>query len=84
MTWLLFDSVLSVTGNRCKHLGYDDFDPASWNSECAPNTEDWIHVPEITNGDRTCGTEKSRYPEVNDLKRLAHRRSASWLFFLLC
>ncbi|CAN0166527.1 unnamed protein product, partial [Hapterophycus canaliculatus] len=31
-----------LTGNRCKHIGYDTFDPPSWNSTCANSTEDWI------------------------------------------
>ncbi len=46
-----------VTGNRCKHVGYDEFEPPSWNSDCAPDTEKWI--------DRnmsTCGVGQS-YPE---------------------
>eukprot|EP00903_Cladosiphon_okamuranus_P020682 g18991.t1 len=30
------------SGNTCKHPGYDEFNPPSWPSECAPNKEDWI------------------------------------------
>ncbi|CAN0393687.1 unnamed protein product, partial [Ascophyllum nodosum] len=30
------------TGNSCKHPGYDEFNPPSWPSECAPNKGDWI------------------------------------------
>ena len=50
--------VCLVTGNRCKHIGYDEFNPDSWNSECAPDTEDWISPD--TRG--LCGVAKS-YPE---------------------
>eukprot|EP00903_Cladosiphon_okamuranus_P021001 g19293.t1 len=45
------------TGNDCKHPGYDEFNPPSWPSECAPNKEDWI----ATNR-RLCGEDGS-YPE---------------------
>eukprot|EP00752_Nemacystus_decipiens_P006569 g5915.t1 len=47
-----------VSGSRCRHVGYDEFDPPSWPSECAPNKEDWIDMsrPSI------CG-ERSVYPE---------------------
>ena len=48
----------AVTDNRCKHIGYDEFNPDSWNSECAPDTEDWISPD--TRG--LCGVAKS-YPE---------------------
>eukprot|EP00752_Nemacystus_decipiens_P004741 g4320.t1 len=41
-----------LTGHRCWHIGYDEFDPPSWNSECAPNTTDWINMD---NG--LCGLE---------------------------
>eukprot|EP00752_Nemacystus_decipiens_P005992 g5411.t1 len=30
------------SGNTCKHPGYDEFNPPSWPSDCAPNKEDWI------------------------------------------
>eukprot|EP00903_Cladosiphon_okamuranus_P006095 g6005.t1 len=46
-----------LTGNRCKHIGYDEFDPPSWNSECAPTTDKWIYKD---NG--ICG-EANAYPE---------------------
>lgn len=45
------------TGNTCKHIGYDEFDPPSWNSECAPNKSDWIELDRYV-----CGTE-GQYPE---------------------
>ena len=48
-----------MTGHRCKHIGYDEFDPPSWNSECAPSTADWIHTDDVS----LCGT--GGYPEVN-------------------
>lgn len=32
----------TVSGNTCKHPGYDEFNPPSWPSECGPNKEDWI------------------------------------------
>ncbi len=46
-----------VTGNRCKHIGYNDFDPPSWNSECAPDTEKWIDT------DMSICGEGQSYPE---------------------
>jgi len=49
--------MFSVTGNRCKHVGYDDFDPPSWNSECAPTTDAWVDT-----GMSICGVGQS-YPE---------------------
>lgn len=45
------------TGNSCKHPGYDEFDPPSWGSECAPTTADWINV-----GVSMCG-DGDAYPE---------------------
>lgn len=32
------------SGAGCRSPGYDEFDPPSWPSECAPNKEDWIAV----------------------------------------
>lgn len=49
----------AVTGNRCKHVGYDEFDPPSWNSDCAPTKDDWVD-PERPG---ICG-EALSYPEV--------------------
>ena len=49
----------TVTSHRCKHKGYDEFDPPSWDSECAPNKTVWI--PE---DDRLCG-EGGFFPEVS-------------------
>lgn len=49
---------LAVTGNRCKHIGYDHFNPAEWNSECAPHTSQWIDTDL-----GVCGVAKT-YPEV--------------------
>ncbi|CAN0447871.1 unnamed protein product [Laminaria digitata] len=45
------------TGNSCRHPGYDEFNPASWDSECAPNTADWINT-----GVGMCG-DGDAYPE---------------------
>lgn len=50
-------AVSTDTGNACKHPGYDEFNPPSWPSTCAPNKEDWI-----TTERRVCGLEGS-YPE---------------------
>ena len=36
--------VLVDSGRGCKSPGYDEFNPTSWGSECAPNKEDWIAV----------------------------------------
>lgn len=46
------------TGNSCKHIGYDEFNPPSWNSECAPSKSDWIN-------DKldVCGGDNDIYPE---------------------
>ena len=30
------------SGKGCKSPGYDEFNPPSWPSKCAPNKEDWI------------------------------------------
>lgn len=32
------------TGNVCKYVGYDEFEPESWPSQCAPSKSDWIDV----------------------------------------
>ncbi|CAM9846398.1 unnamed protein product, partial [Laminaria digitata] len=31
------------TGNSCKHQGYEEFNPPSWPSKCAPTKADWIN-----------------------------------------
>lgn len=49
--------IFPVTGNRCKHIGYDDFAPNTWYSDCAPDTNDWI---DLDMG--ICG-EANAYPE---------------------
>lgn len=38
-------------------MGYEEFDPASWPSACAPEKRDWIDL-----GLKTCG-EDGAYPE---------------------
>lgn len=45
------------TGDRCRHPGYDDFDPPAWPSSCAPNKHDWI------NGDLPMCGEGDAYPQ---------------------
>lgn len=45
------------TGNSCKSVGYDEFDPPSWPGACSPNKEDWISTDLSL-----CGTGKT-YPE---------------------
>lgn len=45
------------TGNSCKHPGYDEFEPPSWPSACAPNKDDWIALDLPV-----CG-EGDAYPE---------------------
>ncbi|CAM9926078.1 unnamed protein product, partial [Hapterophycus canaliculatus] len=47
-----------MSGDRCRHIGADQFNPPFWNSECAPDLEDWIDLtpPSI------CG-QGSSYPE---------------------
>ncbi|CAM9570586.1 unnamed protein product, partial [Ascophyllum nodosum] len=45
------------TGNTCNHVGYDEFDPSSWPSECAPDKDNWIR-PNL----KICG-EGDKYPE---------------------
>lgn len=34
----------TVTGHKCYHPGYEEFNPPSWGSECAPNKSDWIDL----------------------------------------
>lgn len=46
------------TGNACKHVGYEEFNPPSWPSACAPEKKDWIYL-----GLGTCGEEGVSYPE---------------------
>ncbi|CAN0016431.1 unnamed protein product, partial [Sphacelaria rigidula] len=46
------------TGNSCHHPGYEEFNPPSWPSECAPNKENWI-----TTEPGLCGGEDDKYPE---------------------
>lgn len=45
------------TGHKCQHIGYEEFEPSSWPSDCAPNKEDWIRL----NG-KLCG-EEDAYPQ---------------------
>lgn len=45
------------TGNSCKHVGYEEFEPDSWPSACAPDKHDWIEL------DRYLCGENGSYPE---------------------
>lgn len=48
----------TVTGHKCRHPGYEEFNPPSWPGECAPNKEDWITLePEY------CGDKEWIYAE---------------------
>ncbi|CAM9451088.1 unnamed protein product, partial [Pylaiella littoralis] len=49
--------MVHYTGATCKHIGYDEFAPDSWPSECAPSKADWIEVDLLM-----CGME-GFYPE---------------------
>lgn len=44
--------------NNCKHVGYDEFEPASWPGSCAPSKSDWV----LTENRILCGTNGA-YPE---------------------
>ncbi|CAN0471227.1 unnamed protein product, partial [Hapterophycus canaliculatus] len=30
--------------NTFKHIGYDEYNPSSWPSSCAPAKEDWVEL----------------------------------------
>ena len=44
----------SVTGHTSKYVGYNDFNPPSWPSQCAPDKESWNVYP---------GAAARRYPQ---------------------
>ena len=50
----------SVTAHKCPYIGYDEFNPRSWPSACAPEKDDWMR----TSG-AICGTSSGmpNYPE---------------------
>ncbi|CAB1107523.1 unnamed protein product [Ectocarpus sp. CCAP 1310/34] len=50
--------VYYFTGHTCKHVDYDEFNPPSWRSNCAPHKSDWV----FTDLPR-CGTGKYLYAE---------------------
>lgn len=52
-----FFACLADTSNSCVPPGYDDFNPDSWNSECAPTKADWFNP-----GVGPCG-DGDKYPE---------------------
>ncbi|CAM9160118.1 unnamed protein product [Hapterophycus canaliculatus] len=47
-----------MSGDRCRHVGVDEFNPPSWNSACAPKKEDWI----VLDTGSICG-QGGGYPE---------------------
>ena len=55
----------SVTGHRCAHIGYAEFNPESWPSNCAPRWDDWMLYPGKEETDPICGTlaTSSNYAE---------------------
>eukprot|EP00903_Cladosiphon_okamuranus_P006012 g5932.t1 len=50
------------TGQNCYHIGYLEFNPPSWNSECAPNKEDWVNLSEDHLRRGPCGVSNA-YPQ---------------------
>ncbi|CAM9785964.1 unnamed protein product, partial [Sphacelaria rigidula] len=57
---MTYDLPRGLICKRCilqMHVGYEEFDPASWPSACAPEKRDWIDL-----GLKTCG-EDGAYPE---------------------
>ena len=56
----------SVTAHRCPHIGYDDFNPPSWPSDCAPDKDAWVTYG-YREPEAICGTMTSyhsiNYPE---------------------
>lgn len=49
---------IADAANNCKHVGYEEFNPPSWPSSCAPNKDQWV----LTNKRVVCGTGGT-YPE---------------------
>lgn len=43
----------TVTGHKCYHPGYEEFNPPSWPSQCAPNKDDWIDLSIPYCGDKS-------------------------------
>ncbi|CAM9688684.1 unnamed protein product, partial [Sphacelaria rigidula] len=50
--------MIYYAANNCKHVGYEEFNPPSWPSSCAPNKDQWV----LTNKRVVCGTGGT-YPE---------------------
>ena len=69
---MLLGYTWTVTGHRCKHPGYDEFNPPSWPGQCAPNKSDWIDVDLPF-----CGTESwltcEEFWQCNDIRITAGR-----------
>ncbi|CAM9862130.1 unnamed protein product [Ectocarpus fasciculatus] len=46
------------TGHRCYHIGYEEFNPSSWPSQCAPDKSDWVLIaPEWQPNMNQCGID---------------------------
>ncbi|CAM9455943.1 unnamed protein product, partial [Laminaria digitata] len=45
------------TGNSCKHIGYDEFEPGSWPGQCASSKDKWVEL------NRSICGEGDAYPE---------------------
>ncbi|MEP5174585.1 hypothetical protein, partial [Marinobacter alexandrii] len=45
------------TGNSCKHIGYDEFEPKSWPGKCSGSKDKWIEL------NRSICGENGAYPE---------------------
>lgn len=54
----------SVTGQTCNHVGYEEFNPPSWNSECAPNKSSWFRSG-LDPVEDICGLKGVTNPEEN-------------------
>lgn len=71
-----FSTTRQVTGDHCYHPGYEEFNPPSWGSECAPNKKDWIDLTL-----EYCGDKKWNPPEefwaCSDISIKAGRWSTS-------
>lgn len=57
VSWQWQPLVATDTGATCQHVGYDDFEPDKWDSDCAPNKDDLIKTDLPL-----CG-EDGTYPE---------------------
>ena len=66
------------TGNSCKHIGYDEFDPPSWPGSCAPDKSDWIELNRYICGEQgvfLCDVRCAGFFVVHDERPATIRRS---------